>query len=163
MPDIEYLTASKFYFEVDGITDLLVQKVSGPEIELSVAGGDAPIGCTKGGKTQTHSVIGGVKYNSTITLTYVAGNEGTQKKLWDWYVDCHAKAYTGGEVKARSSRKTGSLVVYDGDGAEGMRFNFTDLFPVDITQAGGDLSPDKAGEIAVDTLQLGFTQVIRKA
>ncbi|MBL1176274.1 phage tail protein [Pantanalinema sp. GBBB05] len=163
MPDVEYLTNAKFYFEIDGITDLLVQKVSGPEIELTVAGGDAPIGVTKGGKTQTQSVIGGVKYNSTITLTYVAGNEGPQKKLEDWYIQCHAESYAGGETKGRSNRKTGSLVVYDGDGAEGMRFNFTDLFPCDISQAGGDLSPDKAGEIAVDTLQLGFTKVVRAA
>jgi phage tail-like protein len=162
MPDIEYLTASKFYFELDGITDLLIQKVTGPEIELSVAGGEAPIGVTKGGITQTQSVIGGVKYNSTITLTYVAGNEGIQKKLEDWYIKCHAEAFSGGKVEARKNRKTGSLVIYDGDGGE-MRFNFQDLFPLDITQAGGDLSPDKAGEIAVDTMQLGFTQVIRKA
>lgn len=159
----EFLTNAKFYFEVDGITDLLIQKVSGPEIELVVAGGDAPIGVTKGGKTQTQSVIGGVKYNSTINLTYVAGNEGVQKKLEDWYNQCHAEAYSGGEKKGRTNRKTGSLVVYDGDGKEGMRFDFTDLFPCDITQAGGTLGLDQSGQIAVDTLQLGFTKLVRKA
>ena len=162
MPD-EFLSSAKFYFEIDGITDLLIKKVTGPSIEIEVAGGDAPIGVTKGGVTQTQATIGGVKYNSTITLTYVAGNEGPQKKLEDWYVAVHAEAYSGGQVKGRSNRKTGSLVVYDGDGNEGMRFNFTDLFPCDIKQAGGTLGVDQSGQIAEDTIELGFTQVIRTA
>jgi phage tail-like protein len=163
MAGIEYLTNSKFYFEIDGITDLLVNKVTGPSIEMQVAGGDAPIGCTKGGKTQTQATIGGVKYSSSITLTYVAGNEGVQKKLEDWYVACHAEAFAGGAVKARASRKTGSLVVYDGDGNEGMRFNFIDLFPDNLKQGNGTLGPDNGGQLAMDTLELRFTQVIRKA
>ena len=158
----EYLTNSKFYFELDGITDLLIKNVSGPEIEMEVAGGDAPLGCTKGGKTQTQATIGGVKYNSAITLTFIAGNEGTQKKLEDWYVKCHSEAFSGGAVEARKSRKTGSLVVYDGDGKEGMRFDFTDLFPSTLKQAGGTLGTDQSGQLAEDTLELKFTKLIRK-
>ena len=158
----ELLTNSTFYFEIDGISDLLIKTVSGPEIELEVAGGDAPIGSTKGGKTQTHATIGGVKYNSSITLTFIAGNEGVQKKLEDWYTKCHAEAYSGGETESRKSRKTGSLVVYDGNGKEGMRFNFTDLFPSTLKQGGGTLAIDGGSNLSEDTLELKFTQVIRK-
>ncbi|MFW6360099.1 MAG: phage tail protein [Chroococcales cyanobacterium] len=159
----EFLTNAKFYFEIDGITDLLIKNVTGPEISMEVAGGDAPIGCTKGGKTQTQATIGGVKYNSAITLTFIAGNEAVQKKLEDWYIACHAESFAGGEVKARENRKTGSLVIYDGDGNEGMRFNFIDLFPGTLKQYSGTLGPDQAGQLAEDTLELKFTQVIRTA
>lgn len=157
----EFLTNSKFYFEIDGITELLVKSVNGPEITIEVAGGDAPIGVTKGGISQTQSVIGGVKYNSGVTLTYVAGNEGVQKALEDWYIKCHSEAYSGGKTEARKNRKTGSLTIYDGDGNE-MRFNFTDLFPSTIKQASGTLGPDSSGQVAEDTLELKFTKIVRE-
>ena len=72
---VQYLTSSRFYFEIDGVTSLLVKKVSGPEISMTVAGGDAAIGVTKDAKTQTQATIGGVEYGSVVSLTYVGGNE----------------------------------------------------------------------------------------
>lgn len=158
---VQYLTDSKFYFEIDGVTSLILKNVTGPEIELEVAGGDAAIGSTKDAKTQTQATIGGVKYNSTVTLTYVAGNEADQKKLADWYNDCHPDSFSGGASKAMDSRKTGSLVIYNPNGKEAMRFNFIDLFPGTKKQIGS-LAVDSAGQLAEDTLELYFTQVIRK-
>ncbi len=157
---VQYLTNSKFYFEIDGVTSLAIKTCSGPEIELEVAGGDAPIGVTKGARTQTQSTIGGVKYNSTVSLTYVAGNEAEQEKLNKWYNDCHAQAFSGGGSKAMDSRKTGSLVIYNPNGEEAMRFNFQDLFPGTKKQVGS-LSVDSGGSLAEDTLELFFTQVTR--
>jgi phage tail-like protein len=157
---VQYLTNSKFYFEIDGVTSLAIKTCSGPEIELEVAGGDAPIGVTKGAKTQTQSTIGGVKYNSTVSLTYVAGNEAEHEKLNKWYNDCHAQAFSGGGSKAMESRKTGSLVIYNPNGEEAMRFNFKDLFPGTKKQVGS-LSVDSGGSLAEDTLELFFTQVTR--
>jgi phage tail-like protein len=157
---VQYLTNSKFYFEIDGVTGLSVKNCTGPEIELEVAGGDSAIGVTKDAKTQTQATIGGVKYNSTITLTYVAGNESDQKKLSDWYNDCHPDTYSGGGSKSMDSRKTGSLVVYDPNGKEAMRYNFIDLFPGTKKQIGS-LSVDSGGSLAEDTLELFFTQVTR--
>jgi phage tail-like protein len=158
---VQYLTSSRFYFEIDGVTSLLVKKVSGPSITMTVAGGDTPIGVSKDAKTQTQSTIGGVEYDSVITLNYVGGNEGEQQKLFDWYNKCHVDSYSGGGSDATKSRKTGSLVIYDPDGKEAMRFNFTDLFPGSITQISS-LSVDSGGELAEDSLELYFTQVIRK-
>jgi phage tail-like protein len=158
---VQYLTNSSFYFEIDGVTGLSLKSSSGPEIEMEVAGGDSAIGVTKDAKTQTQSTIGGVKYNSTISLKYVAGNEGDQKKLYDWYNDCHRDTYSGGASKAMDSRKTGSLVVYDPNGSEAMRFNFTDLFPGSVTQIS-NLSIDSAGQLAEDSLELYFTKVTRE-
>ncbi|MGK7944154.1 MAG: phage tail protein [Microcystaceae cyanobacterium] len=160
MPDVQYLTNSKFYFEIDGITSLVIKTVSGPEIEMEIVGGDTAIGVTKDAKTQTQATIGGVKYNSTITLTYVAGNEADQKKLADWYNDCHPDTYSGGASKAMDSRKTGKLSIYDPNGEEAMRFDFTDLFPGNKQQLSS-LSVDDAGKLGEDTLELYFTKVIR--
>ena len=159
---VQYLTNSKFYFEIDGVTGLSVKTCSGPEIELEVAGGDAAIGVTKNAITQTQATIGGVKYNSTITLTYVAGNESDHQKLADWYNDCHPDTYSGGGSKAMDSRKTGSLVIYDPNGQEAMRYNFIDLFPGTKKQIGS-LSVESGGSLAEDTLELFFTQVVRAA
>lgn len=157
----QYLTNSRFYFEIDGITGLFIKTVSGPEIEMNVAGGETAIGSTKDAKTQTQATIGGVTYNSTITLTYVAGNEADHQALSDWYDECHPDTFSGGASKAMDSRKTGSLVIYDPNGAEAMRFNFVDLFPGTKKQIG-TLSVDSSGELAEDTLELYFTQVIRQ-
>jgi len=158
---VQYLTNSKFYFEIDGVTELSVKQCSGPEIALEVAGGDSAIGVTKGARTQTQATIGGVKYNSTITLTYVAGNEADHKKLSDWYNDCHPDTFSGGASKAMDSRKTGSLVIYNPNGDEAMRYNFQDLFPGTKKQISS-LAIDSNGTLAEDTLELYFTKVIRK-
>ena len=158
---VQYLSNSKFYFEIDGVTALTLKTVNGPEIEMDVAGGDAAIGVTKDAKTQTQATIGGVKYNSTMTLTYVAGNEGEQAKLSEWYNDCHPDSFSGGASKAMDSRKTGSLVIYDPNGSEAMRFNFTDLFPGKKTQIGS-LDVSSGGELGEDSIELYFTQVLRK-
>ncbi|ACK70164.1 conserved hypothetical protein [Gloeothece citriformis PCC 7424] len=160
MPDIQYVTNSKFYFEIDGITGLIVKSVTGPEISMDIVGGDTAIGVTKDAKTQTQATIGGVKYNSTITLTYVAGNESDQKKLSDWYNDCHPDTYSGGGSKAMGSRKTGKLSIYNPDGKEAMRFDFTDLFPGNKQQVSS-LSIEESGKLAEDTLELYFTKVVR--
>ena len=160
MADIQYLTSSKFYFEIDGITSLLLKTISGPEITLEVAGGDEAIGVTKDAKTQTQATIGGVDYSSQISLTYIAGNESDQQKLYGWYNDCHADTYSGGANKSMSNRKTGSLVVYNPNGEEAMRFNFTDLFPGTAKQVG-TFDIGSGGQLAEDTLELYFTQVTR--
>lgn len=157
----QYLTSSRFYFEIDGVTSLIVKKVSGPSISMTVAGGDSAIGVTKDAKTQTQATIGGVEYDSKVSLTYVGGNEADQQKLFDWYNKCHTDSYSGGGSEATKSRKTGSLVIYDPDGKEAMRFNFTDLFPGAVTQVGS-MSVESAGQLAEDTLELHYTKVIRK-
>lgn len=158
---VQYLTSSKFYFEIDGVTALFLKTVNGPEIEMEVAGGDTAIGVSKDAKTQTQATIGGVKYNSTIKLTYVGGNEADQQKLTEWYNNCHSDTYSGGGSKAMDNRKTGSLVVYNPNGQEAMRFNFIDLFPGTLTQISS-LSVDGGGKLAEDSLELYFTKVTRE-
>lgn len=160
MPEAEYITNSSFYFDIDGI-ELVIKSVSGISIEMKVAGGGTAIGCMKGGKAQTQAVPGGVTYGSAVTLKFVAGNEGSQQAITDWYQKCHPQSYTGGAKEGRSNRKTGSFVIYDGNGNEGARYTFFDLFPNNLTQTKS-VGVDKMGELAEDSIELQFTKLVRE-
>jgi hypothetical protein len=159
MADIEYNYNSSFWFDCDGL-ELVIQKVSGLSIEIKVAAGSGAIGCMKDGKTQTQATPGTVEYGGAVKLEYVAGNESDQQKITDWYRKCHATSFSGGTTEARKNRKTGSLFIFDGGGKITCQYDFIDLFPSNLTQTE-TLSVDQAGELAKDTMELRFTQVLR--
>lgn len=151
----EYISNAKFYWEADGLTEILIQKISGMQMKMTVAGGDAPIGVTKDGKTQTQATIGGVEC-SEVTIECVA--TGESKALLDWYNKCHAEALSGGKAEGRKNRKLGKISIYDGE-QEKVQFEFTDVFPTsystgDFTAGGGDL--------LTETVTIGFTYFERK-
>ena len=151
----EYLYSSKFYFEADGLTDLIVQKVSGIQMKMTVAGGDSVIGVTKDGKTQTNSTIGGVEC-SEVTIECVATAES--KKLLDWYNKCHAESFSGGKSEGRANRKNAKISVYDGKD-EKAQFELVDIFPTSYETGGFDAS---SGDLLTETVTIGFTRITRK-
>ncbi|MBD2440147.1 phage tail protein [Nostoc sp. FACHB-110] len=151
----EYISNAKFYWEADGLTEILIQKISGMQMKMIVAGGDAPIGVTKDGKTQTQATIGGVEC-SEITLECVATADS--KQLLDWYNKCHAEALSGGKSDGRTSRKLGKLSIYDG-AAEKVQYEFTDVFPT--SYATGDFTAG-SGDLLTETVTIGFTYFERK-
>lgn len=159
MADIEYLTNSTFFFDIDGL-DLVISKVSGIKIEMKVAANKAAIGIGKDGKTQTQSTPGATSYSSGVKIEYVAGNEADQEKLTKWYQKCHATSFSGGATDARNQRKTGSFFIYKNNGEIACEFEFIDLFPSKLTQTD-QLGVDKSGELAKDTLELRFTKLTR--
>lgn len=152
----EFISNAKFYFEADGLTDILVKKISGMQMKMTVAGGDAPIGVTKDGKTQTQSTIGGVEC-SEITIECVATVES--KQLLEWYNKCHAEALLGGKAEGRKNRKLGKISIYDGDGNEKAQYELTDVFPT--SYATGDFSAG-SGDLLTETVTVGFTYFERK-
>ncbi|MBU7587412.1 MAG: phage tail protein [Nostoc sp. TH1S01] len=151
----EFISNAKFYWEADGLTDVLVKKVSGMQMKMIVAGGDAPIGVTKDGKTQTQATIGGVEC-SEITLECVATADS--KQLLDWYNKCHAEALSGGKSEGRKNRKLGKLSIYDGE-QEKVQYEFTDVFPT--SYATGDFTAG-SGDLLTETVTIGFTYFERK-
>jgi len=155
----EYLTNSSFFFDIDGM-ELVIKKVAGIKIQMKVAANNAAIGCMKDGKTQTQSTPGAVTYGSAVTLEYVGGNEADQQKITDWYKKCHATSFSGGATESRKQRKTGSFFVFDMNGKIGAQFDFTDLFPSNLTQTDS-LGVDKSGELAIDKMELRFTKCMR--
>ena len=50
MADNQVLPNSRFYLEIDGMTELVVKKVSGLQVTLEAAGDMKSFGVTKGGK-----------------------------------------------------------------------------------------------------------------
>ncbi|MCC5635359.1 phage tail protein [Nostoc sp. CHAB 5844] len=151
----EFISNAKFYFEADGLTEILIQKISGMQMKMIVAGGDAPIGVTKDGKTQTQATIGGVEC-SEITVECVATADS--KKLLDWYNKCHAEALSGGKSEGRKNRKLGKLSIYDGE-QEKVQYEFTDVFPT--SYATGDFTAG-SGDLLTETVTIGFTYFERK-
>ncbi|HBB31176.1 MAG TPA: phage tail protein [Cyanobacteria bacterium UBA8803] len=155
----EFNTNSSWFFDCDSM-QLVVSKISGLAIEIKVAAGSGAIGITNEGKTQTQATPGEVSYGSAIKLEYVAGNEADQQKLMDWYKKCHATSFSGGATSSRKERKTASLFIMDGNGNIGAQYDFTDIFPSNMTQTS-QLDVSKPGELCKDTVELRFTQVIR--
>ncbi|HIK07046.1 MAG TPA: phage tail protein [Trichormus sp. M33_DOE_039] len=151
----EFISNAKFYWEADGLTEILIQKISGMQMKMTVAGGDAPIGVTKSGKTQTQATIGGVEC-SEITLECVATADS--KQLLDWYNKCHAEALSGGKSEGRTNRKLGKLSIYDG-AEEKVQYEFTDVFPT--SYATSDFSAG-SGDLLTETVTIGFTYFERK-
>ncbi|MBH8560929.1 phage tail protein [Nostoc sp. CENA67] len=151
----EFISNAKFYFEADGLTEILIQKISGMQMKMTVAGGDAPIGVTKDGKTQTQATIGGVEC-SEITIECVATADS--KQLLDWYNKCHAEALSGGKSEGRKNRKLGKLSIYDGQD-EKVQYEFTDVFPT--SYGTGDFSAG-SGDLLTETVTVGFTYFERK-
>ncbi|MEC4853907.1 MAG: hypothetical protein SAJ12_23240 [Jaaginema sp. PMC 1079.18] len=83
----ELLGNSKFYLEIDGMTDLIVQKVSGLKIDLDAAGDMKAFGVTKGAKSAMQATVAGVT-SATITVQFVATKE--DQSLHDWYRASHS-------------------------------------------------------------------------
>ena len=151
----EYLYNSKFYFEADGLTDLVVQKISGIQMKMNVAGGDSVIGVTKDAKTQTNSTISGAEC-SEVTLECVATKDS--KQLLDWYNKCHAESFSGGKSEGRANRKNAKISIYDGKD-EKAQFELIDIFPTSYETGGFDA---QSADLLTETVTIGFTRIARK-
>ncbi|PZO37053.1 MAG: phage tail protein [Pseudanabaena frigida] len=126
MADKEILSCSKYYFQLDGLEDLVVKKVSGISATLQTAGTDKSYGVTKGGKSYIQATVTGVS-NSKITAEYVATVQ--DKKLYQWFFDSHSQVSSGGGSTEGGARKTGSIIVYNQAGTEAARWNLTGVMP----------------------------------
>jgi phage tail-like protein len=110
----EVLACSKFYVEVDGLGDLIVQKISGIAIELQTAG------------DQNNFDVTGVK-NSNLTVEYV-GNVN-DNRLFKWYEEYCSQLTTGSGSINKGVLKAGSIMLYNPSGEEAARWNITGMIP----------------------------------
>ncbi len=132
--EVEYLTASRFYFEFGGAggDTLLISKVSGLSITIDTAAQGQPIGVTRDIRTQTQITPAGVSYEN-LTLEFVTTMDNDA--LLNWYMACNPKSSIGGATEAFASRNSGSLVFYKQDGTEGARWNLRNALPVKYTSS----------------------------
>ena len=128
MADSEIMANSRFYLEIDGMTELVIKKVSGLQITLEAAGDMKSFGVTKGGKSQMQATVSGVT-SGTITVDYVATLE--DMSLHDWFRASHPEMgpKDGGVSASGGERKTASLTAYTQGGDDGARWEFTGVFP----------------------------------
>lgn len=124
----EILTASRFYLEIDGMTELIVKKVSGVSITLEAAGDTKSFGVTKGGKSRMQATVTGVT-SGTLSIDFVATAQ--DKTLHDWFRACHPAGgpMAGGVSENKGERKTASITSYNQGGEEAARWEFTGVFP----------------------------------
>ncbi|MCW6038098.1 phage tail protein [Spirulina subsalsa FACHB-351] len=136
MPDTpEYLTLSRFYFELSGgaignSQTLLVSKVSGVTITLEAAAEGESLGVSKGAKSETQITVAGTT-QSNITLEFVVTRENDI--LEQWYKSVHPTSMDGGGTDWEKNRASASLVFYAQNGKEGARFNLRDAIPAKYT------------------------------
>lgn len=151
----EILANSKFYVEIDGLSDLIIKSVSGISATIELAGSDASYGVTKGGKSAVQSTVTGVS-NSNLTITFVGTAE--DKRVYDWFYASHSTEYSGGGTGSAGERKTASVVLYNQGGDEAARWNLTGVFPV--SYKGSQLSAEDAA-LYEETLDFGYENLAR--
>lgn len=154
-PTSEYLTVSRFFFEFNNNTRLLISKASGLSITIDAASEGKPIGVRKNLATETQTTPATVSYQN-MTLEFVSA--GDNDILLQWYVDCHPQGMGGGGRPSMARRYEASLVFYKQDGFEGARWNIRDAMPAKYktTQVKAD-----SADVFKETIEIGHAGLIR--
>jgi len=139
----EYLTACKFYFEADGITDKFIKEISGLGVESTPA--QDIHGSSKSGRIMRQATPTVVKFTN-ITLKVIA-TEDTD--LYKWYEECNKDM--GDSRQWSQNRKTASVVAYDQKTAEKARWNIVNCYPCKYT---GPTLNASGGDMANETIEL---------
>jgi phage tail-like protein len=139
----EFLTASRFYFEADGITEKVIKEISGLSVESTPA--QEIHGSTKGGIATRQATPTVAKFTN-ITVKVIASND---IKLYEWYQSCNKNM--GGQNKWDSNRKDGSVSAYDQNGTMQARWEIERCYPCKYT---GPTLTASSGDMATETLEL---------
>jgi len=128
----EYVVASVFYFEADGITEKFVQSVTGLGAKNNATKGVR--GSSKNGKTMRQNLPGQAEFNNvTIAMNY-NGDESLHK----WFLAC---SEDGKPRQWDQNRKAISVVGYTQDKkTEVIRYNLKACFPESYTGPEFDVS-----------------------
>jgi len=129
-----------FLVEIDGITQAGFAECSGFELSTD------PIEYREGGENTTVRKLPGLTKYANITLKWGLTDS---KDLYSWYRDV---------VRGKIQRRNGSIIVLDVDGAEKVRWNFTDGWPTKYNPS--DLNA-KGNEVAIETLEIAVEGVER--
>ncbi|MBK4728830.1 phage tail protein [Oxynema sp. CENA135] len=151
----ELLACSKFYFELEGLEDLVCKKVSGLDITLQTAGDTKPYGVTKNAKSVMQATVTGVE-NKKITVEYVSTVEDI--RLLQWYSDSHSEPIAGGGTTSKGEVKSGSLVFYNQGGDEAVRYNFKGCMPASYKSTKMEAG---STDLATETVEIVYENCLR--
>jgi phage tail-like protein len=155
MPELKPIPTSRFYLEVDSLPEKMVKKVDGIKFEGQTAGHEKPLASTKAGKTLWQTTSAGFEQNPNLTVeTYLCEGD---IDWYNWMKQTMPKS-EGGDGKWSGARKNGSLVAYDSEDTEVMRWNFTNAWIKSYKVS--DFSADSK-DLATETLELVMEQINR--
>ncbi|WP_008317278.1 phage tail protein [Leptolyngbya sp. PCC 6406] len=155
MAQLQPIPTSRFYLEIDGLTEKMVKKVDGIKFEGQSAGHEKPLASSKDGKTLWQTTSAGFEKNPNLTLeTYLC--EGDQ----DWYnwMKATMPPSHGGDGKWGDNRKSGSLTAYDSEDKEVLRWDFINAW-VKSYKVNDFTSESK--DLATETFEIVVEQINR--
>ena len=151
MADLEFLTATRYYFNTDQITDKLIQKIESTNVETPAT--DQVQGSGKQGKLQRQAAPTAAKMGSiklTLGLT-------SDKSIYDWYAKCNKNNNEPNEWA--QNRQNGSITAYDQAGNIVVLWNFAKCYPTSYTLpdfvAGGN-------DIALEVVEISYEALLRE-
>ncbi|MFN9841324.1 MAG: phage tail protein [Pseudanabaena sp.] len=149
------IPTSRYYVEFDGLTDKLIKSVSEVTFTGQTAGHEKPLASTKGGKTLWQSTSSGFEENPNVTIeVYVT--EGDMD-FYNWMLNTMPKS-EGGQGKWASNRKNGSIVAYDSEDNEVIRWNLIKCWIKSYKVS--DLNSESK-DLAVETYEIIAEQINR--
>ncbi|MBD2316937.1 MULTISPECIES: phage tail protein [Cyanophyceae] len=155
MAELIPIPTSRYYVEFDGLTDKLIKSVSEVTFTGQTAGHEKPLASTKGGKTIWQSTSAGFEENPNVTIeVYVT--EGDMD-FYNWMLATMPKS-EGGQGKWSSSRKNGSIVAYDSEDNEAIRWSLTNCW-IKSYKVSDFNSESK--DLAVETFEIIAEQINR--
>ncbi|MFN9650780.1 MAG: phage tail protein [Pseudanabaena sp.] len=155
MADLKPIPTSRYYVEFDGLTDKLIKSVSEVTFTGQTAGHEKPLASTKGGKTLWQSTSSGFEENPNVTIeVYVT--EGDMD-FYNWMLNTMPKS-EGGQGKWASNRKNGSIVAYDSEDNEVIRWNLIKCWIKSYKVS--DLNSESK-DLAVETYEIIAEQINR--
>ena len=155
MPELKPIPNSRYYVEFDGLTDKLVKSVTEVSFTGQTAGHEKPLASTKSGKTLWQTTSSGFEENPNVTIeVYIV--EGDMD-FYNWMKATMPKS-EGGDGQWRSNRKNGSIVAYDSEDEEVMRWNLTNAWIKSYKVS--DFAADSK-DLSVETYEIVCEQIIR--
>jgi phage tail-like protein len=125
------LVSNSFFLEIDGSVVTTLSGVSGLDVEVDVVelvqNGDK-------GQRQIVKTVGGQNKAPDISLTRMAPVDASKDAMWKWFNDVRDKGMPN--ANRGSTRKNGSIVLYDTTNKEVSRFNFFNAWPSKISTDG---------------------------
>jgi phage tail-like protein len=139
----EFLTACRFYFEADGISDKVIKEISGLGVESTPA--QEVHGSSKGGRATRQATPTVAKFTN-VTIKVIATSD---RDLYTWYEKCNKNM--GDPSQWSSNRKNGSVAAYDQSGNEQARWEIVYCYPCKYT---GPTLTASGGDMANETVEL---------
>ena len=146
------IVSQNFFLEFDGVA-IILAGVSGLDMEYDIVSTQQT---GMSGKTQMIKTRGSIQKVADLSITRMAPMDAMSDPIWKWFGDIRNKGFSGKD--RASSRKNGSIVLYDSTMTEVGRFNFFNGWPAKI--ATDALSTD-SNEAVKETITLVIERLER--